>query len=76
VPRDEAHQGETLAELLKRGAERVRLVAAFEHICQAVAYAHSYAFILRDLNSANVMVGAFGEILVMDYGLCGPTRGS
>jgi tetratricopeptide (TPR) repeat protein len=66
-------KGRTLEELLKERAEqaadRGRLLAIFEQVCQAVACAHDRKVIHRDLKPANVMVGAFGEVQVMDWGL-------
>ncbi len=46
-----------------------RLVDAFARITQAVAFAHSRGVMHRDLKPANLMVGEFGEVLVMDWGL-------
>ena len=60
--------GHTLADELKT-ADRPRLLQVFTQVCQAVGFAHSRGIIHRDLKPANVMVGAFGEVQVMDWGL-------
>jgi serine/threonine protein kinase len=66
-------RGQTFAEILKQEAgkpERLPyLLSIFEKICQAVAYAHSKRVLHRDLKPSNVMVGKFGEVQVMDWGL-------
>jgi tetratricopeptide (TPR) repeat protein/serine/threonine protein kinase len=53
----------------QRAEQMPQLLPVFEKACQAVGYAHSRGVIHRDLKPANVMVGAFGEVQVMDWGL-------
>jgi tetratricopeptide (TPR) repeat protein len=66
-------EGHTFAALLaKRSGAADELpmhVGIFGHICQTLAYAHARRIIHRDLKPENVMVGAFGEVQVMDWGL-------
>ncbi len=46
--------------------ERLR---TFQKICDAVSFAHAHNVLHRDLKPQNIMVGPFGEVLVMDWGL-------
>ncbi len=66
-------RGRTLADMLRNepaGPERLpRLLTVIEKACQAVAYAHSKGVIHRDLKPSNIMVGKFGEVQVLDWGL-------
>jgi serine/threonine-protein kinase len=66
-------KGQTLAHLLGERADytqdRPRLLSIALQVAQTLAYAHAKGVIHRDLKPANVMVGAFGEVQVMDWGL-------
>jgi tetratricopeptide (TPR) repeat protein len=66
-------RGQTFANILKEESGKREqlpyLLTIFEKICQAAAYAHSKRVIHRDLKPSNVMVGRFGEVQVMDWGL-------
>lgn len=60
-------RGERLDSFIRKTLpERLRV---FQRICEAVAFAHAEGVIHRDLKPENIMVGAFGEVLVMDWGL-------
>jgi tRNA A-37 threonylcarbamoyl transferase component Bud32 len=65
--------GQTLAELLAARAtpaeDLPRWVEVFERVCAAAALAHARDLIHRDLKPSNVMLGEFGEVLVMDWGI-------
>ena len=61
-------KGKTLAGLLDDNPRGIDLLAVFEQVAQTIAYAHSRGVIHRDLKPANVMVGAFGEVQVVDWG--------
>lgn len=61
-------KGETLEKKWKDGTLEDKL-GIFEAVAQAVGYAHARGVIHRDLKPANIMIGAFGEVQVMDWGL-------
>jgi WD40 repeat protein/tetratricopeptide (TPR) repeat protein len=61
-------KGTTLQQLQKQGAALDPL-AILEPVSQAVGFAHERRVIHRDLKPHNIMVGSFGEVQVMDWGL-------
>ncbi len=66
-------EGQTLDELLRRrkaaGDSRPYFLGVFRQIADAVGFAHSKGVVHRDLKPQNVMVGEFGEVQIMDWGM-------
>jgi tRNA A-37 threonylcarbamoyl transferase component Bud32 len=65
-------RGRTLAQGIEESPTlhaRLGLLPHFLDLCQAIAYAHSRGVIHRDLKPGNVMIGDFGETVVIDWGL-------
>jgi len=61
-------QGQTLAQSPAPATESAAL-SVFERVADAVAFAHAHDVIHLDLKPSNIMIGAFGEVLVMDWGV-------
>src|SRR5262249_14401960 len=62
-------EGQRLDQYIATVASVPDRLRIFLRICEAVAFAHARGVLHRDLKPANMMVGPFGEVLVMDWGL-------
>ncbi len=62
-------RGTRLDEWASENPARTERLRVFLRICEAVAFAHAHGVVHRDLKPENVMVGEFGAVLVMDWGV-------
>jgi serine/threonine protein kinase len=62
-------QARTLTEHLPDHRDLGERLRIFERICEATAFAHARRILHRDLKPDNIMIGAFGEVMVMDWGV-------
>jgi len=62
-------RGERLDAWLSAGRDLPDRLAVFLRVCDAVAFAHAHDVVHRDLKPENVMIGGFGDVLVLDWGI-------
>ena len=64
-------RGYSLADAFKerKGRARLQLLSNFVQLCQTIAYAHERGVVHRDIKPENVMLGAFGETVLLDWGV-------
>lgn len=62
-------RGDTLADRLAQGMPRGDALRLFCRVCDTVAFAHARGVVHRDLTPRNVMLGTFGDVLVLDWGV-------
>lgn len=62
-------EGARLDDQMRRGPSRGELLRILLWIADAVAFAHARGVVHRDLKPANVMIGPYGEVLVLDWGI-------
>lgn len=70
----ELHESKGKKQLDYYGVEFRSLLQRFISVCQTIAYAHKRGVLHRDLKPANIMLGPYGETLVVDWGLARPLQ--
>ena len=77
MKRVEGRSVKAIISAMRKGDEAVisqfgrpRILNLFHQLCLAVAFAHTRGVVHRDLKPSNVMVGDFGEVVLLDWGLC------
>jgi serine/threonine protein kinase len=61
--------GRTLGQRMAEGAPPRQLLRAFADVCLAVEFAHARGVVHRDLKPSNIMLGDYGEVYVLDWGV-------
>lgn len=67
-------RGRRLDEEVRPTTSLSERLSLFQKICDAVSFAHAHGVLHRDLKPQNIMVGPFGEVLVMDWGVAKDTQ--
>jgi eukaryotic-like serine/threonine-protein kinase len=62
-------RGERLDARIARGLPPGEAHRIFERLCETIAFAHAHGVVHRDLTPQNIMLGSFGEVLVLDWGI-------
>ena len=69
-------QGHTLKERIGQGARRGQVLDWLEQVCRGLGFAHHQGVLHRDIKPSNLMIGAFGEGLILDWGLARSPQGT
>ena len=69
-------KGHTLKERIAQGARRDQVLDWLEQVCRGLGFAHHQGVLHRDIKPSNLMIGAFGEVLILDWGLARSPQGT